>query len=311
MNQNSTHPEEPTDDLLDTAIAELLREEVPEGPSPAVESQLLKRISGEVELADRNQSQPSYSRSFSTMKIAASIALLATVSFFTINAITPSSAVAFEQVARAILEIKTVSFEISTHIDSGDGKPKDTDKVKCVTRLPGLIRMELPNDGYSVFDFSADKTLMVIPETKTAMLIENYSNYGKYENPAKFLFRMQDHLRRAEQNDRFDDIEYEKLGEKEIGQQRVVGFRVLNLNGPDGEKWAEDGQRMIFQTIDIWADVQSGQPVEIVYAMNTDEKTKVVTTYSDVQFNQELSDELFSLEIPEGYQVLRSGSTEE
>ncbi|WDI42603.1 LolA family protein [Bremerella sp. P1] len=304
MNETPNQNHEPAHDPVDLAVQALLREEVPAGPSPEVVSQLLSRISGEVELTSQDKLSPTHSRRFTGMKITASIALFVMVGLIVFSAINPSKAVAFEQVAREILKIETLSFEISTLFDHGDGKPRESGSGKCITKLPGLVRMEMPNDVYSILDFQADKMLMVIPETKTAMLMEDYSNYGKYENPAQFILRMQDHLRRAEQNNNFNDITYEKLGEKEIAKQRVVGFRVLNPVGPDGELWSLDGKQVIFQTIDIWADIETGHPIEIVYNVRLDEHNQVTSTYKNLKYNQPLDPQLFSQEVPEGYTVI-------
>jgi outer membrane lipoprotein-sorting protein len=253
---------------------------------------------------DSADHQPLFSfKGITIMKYAASIAILATVGFFASSIFAPK--IAFAEVARAILGIETASFEVTVTITGDDNQPQNVGPYKVVTELPNKIRMHLPDGGYAIVDIDADTILTVIPEQKVAMLMDDYSNLGSDENPADFFVEMQDHLRRAKQISNFGDLEYEKLGEKQINGAQALGFRVLNLDGPEGELRNPDGERLIFKTIDIWADAKTGLPIEIVQTVIPHEHLKVVSTFKQFQYNQELDPKLFVLEAPEGYQVIR------
>ncbi|KKL12349.1 hypothetical protein LCGC14_2536640, partial [marine sediment metagenome] len=75
-----------------------------------------------------------------------------------------------------------------------------------------------------------------------------------------------------------------ELGEKEIDGRAVKGYRVEKGN----------------QVFTIWADAETGQPVEVNMTMYQGYARKIM---SDFKFDVELDESLFSLDVPEGYTV--------
>ena len=235
------------------------------------------------------------------MKIAASFTLLAAVGIFAITALTPSKAIAFEDVAREIINIKNISCEITTEISTGDGKPEKMGPFRFTTQIPDRMHIQIPG-GYSVFDLKSDKMIMVYPEQKTATLVKGLeSEFGKTEDPATYFKEVQDHLRRAEKSNNFGEIKYEKLGTKNINDKPAIGFRVL-------DPIKAEGDLQFTMTTDIWADEATGRPIEIVYTAEPGADIKVVTTCKNIKYNQKLDPKLFSIEAPEGYIMVDAGA---
>jgi outer membrane lipoprotein-sorting protein len=88
------------------------------------------------------------------------------------------------------------------------------------------------------------------------------------------------------------DVKRESLGEKEIDGRRAVGWR---LSGP--------GLHEPGVTVTIWGDPATGLPIrmESYYAMDGQKGT-----LSDPTWDPDLDESLFSLDPPDGYQVIKS-----
>ena len=80
----------------------------------------------------------------------------------------------------------------------------------------------------------------------------------------------------------------ESLGEKEMDGRTVLGFRF----------------RTGFQGMTVWADPETKFPSRIEATMVGPPETKVVMM--NYEFNIELDESLFSIEIPEGYTVIEA-----
>jgi len=236
------------------------------------------------------------------MKFAASIALLSAIAFFAVTALTPSKAIAFEDVAREILKIENARFEITSTITYADGTTEDEGTYECVTKLPHLLRGGMPGGDIMVIDFSKDKMLILDPKKKAALLMNDFFGFTEDDNLQTNLFgEIQQHLRNAEKGGDFGEIKYEKLGEKKINGTQAVGFRVLN---PDAKVDQEDAEGLDFSTLDIWADAKTGGPVYLEFTSDLEDGSEVTSTFKDFAYNQELDPKLFSFEAPEGYELL-------
>lgn len=236
------------------------------------------------------------------MKIAASFALLAAVGFFAVTALSPSKAIAFEDVARAILKIENTSFEITSTITYADGKTENEGTFKCMTKLPALMRTEMPDGDIMIIDFAKDKMLMIDPEKKAALVMDEFFEFNESDDVQKNLFgEVQEHLRNAEKGGDFGEIKYEKLGEKKIDGKQVVGFRVLN---PDADVEDFEADEMSFNVLDIWADAKTGGPVYLEFTMDLEDGSRVTSTFRNFSYNQKLDPKLFSFEAPEGYELI-------
>ncbi len=187
-----------------------------------------------------------------------------------------TESVVWADVVRPILTARTVVFNVE-----GENVP--------ITRVMNMgtqqVRGEvLSPDGKTVqaivIDFDASRMLQLIPSKKTAVLIDLKDVPEKPENVLEELRNIVTEI----QND--PNVSVEPLGEKEIDGRIAKGFRAT---GPDGE-------------LTVWADPQTALPIRIEQKWR-----QVQFVYSDFQFDIEMDESLFSMEIPEDYSELPSG----
>ncbi len=223
------------------------------------------------------------------MKIAASIAAVVALGILTNSMLNSNRALAFEDIARAILKVDNASFEVTVVTQELEEDSETSVKAKCIAQLPGQLRVEYP-DEVIIADFAADKALFLVPKDKAAKLLEGFSELKIIEQPAVFLRQMQQHLRRAAKNNTFGEIKYAKLGEKQFNGRSAIGYRIHD------PKVLE-----FYEYVDIWADAETVLPIRVEYTLDN-EATKV--TLENFKYNQKLDPKLFSLEPPAGYQQM-------
>ena len=199
----------------------------------------------------------------------------------------PIEGIAWADVVRPILTARTVVFNVE-----GENIPTTRVMNMGTQRVRGEV---LSPDGKTVqviaiVDYDTSRMLQLIPKQKTAVLIDLKDMPEKPEN---VLETMRDIITEL-QND--PDVSVEPLGEKEIDGQIAKGFRAT---GPDVE-------------LTIWADPQTALPIHMEQKWR---QMQFVCT--DFQFDIEMDESLFSMEIPEGYSEIPSaelpiaGSTEQ
>ncbi|MHC4476101.1 MAG: hypothetical protein ACYTEL_10675 [Planctomycetota bacterium] len=182
--------------------------------------------------------------------------------------------VGWADVVRPLLTARTVVFNVE-----GENVPI----TKVMNMGTQRIRSELLSpDGKTVqviaiVDYDTSRILQLIPKQKTAVLIDLKDLPEEPENVLEVMRNIITEL----QND--PDVSVEPLGEKEIDGQIAKGFRVI---GPDVE-------------LTIWADPQTALPIRVEQKWR---QMQFVCT--DFQFDIEMDESLFSMEIPEGYSTL-------
>jgi outer membrane lipoprotein-sorting protein len=296
-----THPDKELIDMITKATPDT---PVNEDHQETLRRQVLDAYDQrETDTEPEPEHQPLYKFTGATfMKLAASIALFAAVGFFAVTALSPSKAIAFEDVAREIVNIETASFDISATITHADGTTEDEGTYNCTTRLPNLLRGQMPDGETMVIDFANDKMLVIDDGKKAALLMVGFLGFSEEDNLQKNLFgEVQEHLRNAEKGGDFGDIMYENLGEKQIDGTPAVGFRVLN---PDASENDLGEDAMLFNTLDIWADAKTGGPITLEFTLDLEDGSRVTSTFNNFVYNQELDPKLFSFEAPEGYELI-------
>lgn len=204
----------------------------------------------------------------------------------------PIESMVWADVVRPILTARTVVFNLA--MSEGENVP--------VTRVMNMgtqrIRSEaLSPDGKTVqviviTDFETSRMLELIPEQKTATYIE-LKDIPEKEKPENILEEMRNIITEL-QND--PNVSVESLGEKEIDGRTAKAFRAT---GPDGE-WT------------VWANPETALPIRLEQTWR-----QIHFVCTDFQFDIEMDDSLFSMEIPEGYSELPKtelsfeGSTEQ
>ncbi len=143
----------------------------------------------------------------------------------------------------------------------------------------------------SITDFNAGKTLLLFHHNQTGVIKEepflNKNTAGSgvlyfCTRPIENLWNVRDGTE-------------QRLGKKEIDGQKVTGFRVLQ----------ED--RHFEYDITIWADSKSGVPVLV----EEQSYPSIKLTMKNFDLDVELDEELFSLDLPEGYTLAYQEDLEE
>jgi hypothetical protein len=141
----------------------------------------------------------------------------------------------------------------------------------------------------SITDFNTDQTILLFHQNKTAVLKKESvlnKNVG-VEGIISFCSRPI-----AQLWNMLDGVE-EYLDEKEIDGQRVSGFRVI-----------KEDQNFKYD-ITIWVDSKNGLPyiVETIATPFDQSYPTITTTMENFNFDVKLDEDLFSLDLPEGYRL--------
>ena len=190
---------------------------------------------------------------------------------------------AFADFVAPILEAHTVRYKTTTEVK---GPPAWTvtseNMVLDATRT--RIEVDMPNKSKEVItlDVSQGKQLCLNSADKTATVLtfpprkRTPDDKDPFAGYRSLLVDARDK----------PGLKREPLGEKLLDGRPVVGFRIT----------AEDGR-----TFDLWGDPKTGQAVRVEMSMGVFSNMKV--TMSDLVFNAEMDESLFSVEPPPGYTV--------
>ena len=250
--------------------------------NPEVNEAVLKELLNEL---DKSKSMPCAAREPNIWRIImrSPITKIAAAAVIIVSLIVashflgvPTESVGWADVVRPILTARTVVFNLE-----GENMPT----TRVMNMGTQRVRLEvLSADGKSVqvmvIDYDASRMLTLIPNQKKAIVIDLKDIPEKPENVLEELRNVVTEI----QND--PDVSVEPLGEKEIDGRVVKGFRARN---PDGE-------------ITVWADPETALPIRMEQQWR-----QLQFVYTDFQFDIEMDESLFSMEIPEGYSELPSG----
>jgi len=177
----------------------------------------------------------------------------------------------YAEVAEKLQKALTMTYKVTTTTPLEEMPNME---MEVAFKEPGLMRMTMAGGYVSVMDSVLGKGLSIIPERKQfiEMDLSNLPN-----DPGQNQLSVIEKLRSLP--DRAD----EELGEREIDGQMVQGFRVT-----------EEGV-----THTVWIDPTTKELVEVdTEILNA---PGMSSTMTDIRFNVELSDELFSITPPEEY----------
>ncbi|NQT01592.1 MAG: hypothetical protein HQ580_06190 [Planctomycetes bacterium] len=250
--------------------------------NPEVNEAVLKELLNEL---DQSKSMPCAAREPNIWRtiMKSPITKIATAAVILVSVVAgiyflgvPTESVAWADVVRPILTARTVVFNVG-----GENIPTTRVMNMGTQRVRGEV---LSPDGKTVqviiMDYDTFRMLTLIPNQKKAVVIDLKD---LPEEPENILEEMRNMVTEI-QND--PDISVEPLGEKEIDGRIAQGFRAT---GPDGE-WT------------IWADLQTALPIRMEQKWR-----QIECVCTDFQFDIEMDESLFSMEIPEGYSELPSG----
>jgi len=185
-----------------------------------------------------------------------------------------TSTPAFAEIVKPFLTARTASFKMTMEVE---GVPTQT--FDCLYAEP--MRMRQTNHeqgGIVISDFQQGKIVTLMPAQNKAMIVE-LENMPEDQSKFNMFNEIRKHIQEAQQT---QDESVKFLGEKEIDGLTVIGYHV--------QKPGVD--------ITVWADPQTKLPVQMENTVGP-----VTYTMTNIVFDVELDESLFSLEIPEGYTI--------
>jgi outer membrane lipoprotein-sorting protein len=143
---------------------------------------------------------------------------------------------------------------------------------------PGRTRFELPDGNIWIFDYQKRKVLILDPAKKTFAIESTTQGHRDIYN----TFR------------KFQDLpgfSVSQIGQREVDGRQAVGFRMTKEN-TDME-------------MTVWADAETQLPIRTEETVRNAQglTRKYITT--DIVFDLDLGESLFSLDSPEGYEQRR------
>ena len=202
---------------------------------------------------------------------AAVILIAATITLHYIVGPISRSSTAYAEVAERLQKALTITYKM-TKTPAEWWMPNM--ECEVAFKEPGLLRVTTKGGLVSVMDAVQGKCRTIIPRTKQVIEI---SMYDLPDDPGQNQLSVIERLRSLP--DRAD----EELGERELDGRTVQGFRVT-----------EEGV-----TCTVWIDPKTRKLVEI-----GSELVKLPGrghTITDIRFNVDLPDELFTITPPAGY----------
>lgn len=191
-------------------------------------------------------------------------------------------AFALDQVVKNMMQARSARFDVAATVA---GQPLQ--KMKGYFLEPNHFRQELTSGYIHIADWQAGKMIGLDPNSKQATVFNlvNISEDAKRKMQTNQFEAIRESLRQAMAN---PDKKIEQLGKKQLDGRTVIGFRFLS--GP--------------LPMTLWADPQTNFPVRIEAIMVGSPQTEVVM--NNYEFNVDLDKSLFSMTVPEGYQVVQA-----
>jgi outer membrane lipoprotein-sorting protein len=187
-----------------------------------------------------------------------------------------SSTPAFAEVVRPFLTARTATFKMTMKVE---GVPPQT--FDCMYAEPIRMRQTNKEQGAIVIsDLQKGKIVTLVPAQKQAFVME-LEDMPEDRDTGEFNMFAEIRKRVLEAQES-EDTSVEFLGEQKMNGLTTIGYHVRR-HGVD---------------ITVWADPQTKLPVQM-------ENIAGPTSYTmtDIVFDVELDESLFSLEIPGGYAV--------
>jgi hypothetical protein len=248
-------------------------------PSAEAHNRMLNNV---LKVLDENKTshsaQPSFGRIIMKSKItklaAAAVIIIAALLAVTLFGPPEVAKVALADVIEPILNARTASLDIVLG-------PDGNQQVIHDDVLGSRIRRTVSNVKHSdiIIDLEQQKLLTLDHSDKTAVYIE----LGGLDDLQNYLEILQTTVARLKDN---PDFQVADMGIQEIEGQSYIVFVAAGKN----------------ETVTIWADPQTALPVRI------EQKTpNMQIACENLQFDVELDESLFSMEVPADYTIQNTG----
>jgi outer membrane lipoprotein-sorting protein len=276
------------ENLLDRAVDDVLRDPIPDELPPDRIAQLVAVVQ---QAANRPYPVTLMER-IRNMKLSTKLAVAATVLIAFVGLMSwlvPGSgiAVAFADVADALNDVHSATWKTTSVAEIKVPEKKTvTFNANAMFIAPSHERTETTADGaksaaISIVDGQKDKTITLVPATKTATVI-NLKNFPAKDNPFGRTFQGLRELVANAQSGKAGKVE--RLGLQTIDGRTAEGFRI-QLGSID---------------VKLWADPKTLLPIRVE---ETSADPKASTIMMDFRFNVPLDESLFSVDVPPGYTV--------
>ncbi|MCA9186876.1 MAG: hypothetical protein R3E01_10920 [Pirellulaceae bacterium] len=191
--------------------------------------------------------------------------------------------ISLDQIAAQLANATSARFKMVVTVH---GQPAQS--LTAYYMQPGRFRQEFPGGEFNVADWEAGKMMSVDPNSKrvTVFHLVNAAVEDTEKKEQKNQFEMIRDLLVAAAND--PAVKFEELGKREWDGKQLLGFRILGRPQP----------------MTVWTDPTTNFPVRIETTVAGPPKTLLVM--DNYEANVELDPAMFSLEIPEGYQLVET-----
>jgi outer membrane lipoprotein-sorting protein len=179
----------------------------------------------------------------------------------------------FAEVVQPFLTARTATFKVTI---KGEGVPKQ--EFDGMFMEPCRMRQTTLGGGTMIVDLEQGKIVTLIPQANQAIVLE-VTNAPEDPGDLNFFQYIRMRILNAQP---LDDESVEFLGEQQIEGQSAIGYQVRKP-GLDATLWANSETKMPLR-------------IEVI-------DDPMVITMSSIVFDVELDEKLFSLEVPEGYDV--------
>lgn len=193
------------------------------------------------------------------------------------------SAPAFAEVIQPLLTARTAAFKMTFDIE---GSPPQT--FDCMVMESGLTREVRPSGVIRILDHNQDRTIMLYPAEKKAVIFEKTDRPEEQQKQTNWLQETREWIMQVQET---EDESVEYLGKHHIDGVEAFGYRIR----------LGEVSRITDRT--VWADVDTILPIRIEYSIGSGSSMGVKGTiaYSNFILNVEMDESLFS--VPEGYDV--------
>lgn len=208
------------------------------------------------------------------MKLAAAAAIIAAAAFGVHHFYGSVENVAIADILQPFLTARTATFKLTI---SGEGVPRQ--EYDGMFMEPCRMRHTQPGGGTVIVDLERGKFVTLIPQAMQAVVLE-VTNVPEDPGELNFFREIRNRILKAQP---LDDESVEFLGEQQVDGQLAIGYHIRKA-GLDGT---------------VWANAETKMPVRMEIR-----EDPMVIAMSNIVFNVELDEALFSLEIPQGYSVM-------
>ncbi len=273
-------------ELLDRAVDALMRDPIPDDVPPDRVAQLAAVVR---RAADRPYPITIFARiSNMNMKAMTRIGAAAAVLAALVGLVFwlgpgRGEALALVSVAEALNEVQSARWKTTAVVKFPQEEPRTMNELGMFL-APSRERKEYTVEGeksIGIFDARTNKTLVLVPATKTATVLSLKDSPPGARSGGTFL-----DLRKLVLDAQSGGPAIaESIGVQVIDGRRAEGFR-LQIGANEAT---------------IWADPKTALPIRVEMVMSGPTEVRIVMT--DFEVDVDLDESLFSLDVPEGYTV--------